>query len=877
MVNEHNKTGEYPMLDKAERRATDLPVESRVGEVPSPQSRGPEGQAHSTEYSAETGSGSRQLDSEKLALLGLISAPIWIWDFESGTVCWGNDSAIDLWDANDLYGLRQRANLASDATQDWLNRLLGSRMGCQSTNGLWVSNSTDNPGTVLCRISPATLDSGRPAAIVEALASDSAPCETEPRRPEASSSVSQARLEADNKNAESRASQLARRQLEILAVMGQDFDLAQILRQISAAVEDCVPETQCTVLLFGPKANQQFNASAQELEPELQDRLWRLCSISDGDEHNPGENGADAVVLDDLEDQDHSPTLRDTAANAGLVSCWVKPILSSTREPLGVLALYQTKRREVAAAEQQIVEAMASLAKLAVETDKRKAALKSANARFASLAATVPGVVYQRKVTPEGDIRYTYISEGARELFGVSPEEIVADPQALFDRHGSEYYATFRDRLLKASKSLTMWDVEATIIARDGKRKFTHAIARPHRQADGSVLWDGIILDATRIKETELAAAATEVRTRNTIIESIPQGFIFFDSDGKLVTHNSHYLDLYPELKTVITPKLGYEAIVRREIELGLNGNPDELDIDEQIASRFEQHNSPNHMIERQLADGRWILVIEKRTDDGGTVILHTDVTELKQREKELQRSNADLQHFASIASHDLQEPLRKIEAFGSRLSKNYGDKLDETGEVYLDRMQNAAVRMRTLINDLLAYSRVTTRGNAFVSVNIDQIANEVVGDLQALLEESGGRVELSDLPEIQADPLQMRMLLQNLIANALKFKREDTAPIVKVTAKLLEPEVGSTVPNCQIIVSDNGIGFEEEYAERIFGVFQRLHGRDEYEGTGIGLATCRKISERHDGSIKAESIPGEGAMFTVTLPTKHITPETSS
>lgn len=239
---------------------------------------------------------------------------------------------------------------------------------------------------------------------------------------------------------------------------------------------------------------------------------------------------------------------------------------------------------------------------------------------------------------------------------------------------------------------------------------------------------------------------------------------------------------------------------------------------------------------------------------------------------QELARSNAELQQFASVASHDLQEPLRKIQAFGNRLKASCGDVLNEQGRDSLERMQNAAGRMQTLIDDLLMLSRVTTKAQPFVTVDLNRVAKEVLSDLEVRLQQTGGRVEVSTLPTIDADPVQMQQLLQNLLSNGLKFHKHGNLPVVKLSSQLFDAQHQPTVDeaiaaSCEIVVEDNGIGFEEKYLDRIFNVFQRLHSRSQYEGTGIGLAICRKIVERHRGRITARSIPGQGATFTIALP----------
>ncbi|NER20617.1 MAG: GAF domain-containing protein [Symploca sp. SIO1C2] len=257
---------------------------------------------------------------------------------------------------------------------------------------------------------------------------------------------------------------------------------------------------------------------------------------------------------------------------------------------------------------------------------------------------------------------------------------------------------------------------------------------------------------------------------------------------------------------------------------------------------------------------------------------------ETRQRQ-ELARSNVELQQFAYIASHDLQEPLRKIQAFGDRLKVKFSQELTDQGQDYLERMQNAARRMQILINDLLSLSRVTTKTQPFIQVNLSAVVHNVLSDLEISIQETGAEIEVGDLPIVEADPVQMRQLLQNLIGNALKFHKAEEQPVVKIDCQLLmslespvfpadnQKQMPTDATNnkdfCQILVQDNGIGFEEKYLDRIFNAFQRLHGRSEYPGTGIGLAICRKIVERHGGSITATSASGQGATFMITLPLK--------
>ncbi len=262
-----------------------------------------------------------------------------------------------------------------------------------------------------------------------------------------------------------------------------------------------------------------------------------------------------------------------------------------------------------------------------------------------------------------------------------------------------------------------------------------------------------------------------------------------------------------------------------------------------------------------------------------GSVLVFKDITERKrveetmtQKAAELARSNSELEQFAFVASHDLQEPLRKIQAFGDRLKTKCEGAIAADAQDYLERMQSASARMRTLINDLLAFSRVIRSSEPFVEVDLGQVTREVMGDLEVRIEKTGAKVEVGELPTIEADAMQMRQLLLNLLGNALKFQPAGAQPLVKISSRIFSANSGEKI--CEISIKDNGIGFDEKYMDKIFAVFQRLHGRNEYEGTGVGLAVCRRITDRHHGNITAKSQLGQGATFIVTLPMRQPKPD---
>ncbi len=284
--------------------------------------------------------------------------------------------------------------------------------------------------------------------------------------------------------------------------------------------------------------------------------------------------------------------------------------------------------------------------------------------------------------------------------------------------------------------------------------------------------------------------------------------------------------------------------------------------------------------IKNRAKDGNYYWVnttIVPFKDDSGRleqyIAVRYEITERKLAEeqlkvysKKLEVSNQELQDFASVAAHDLQEPLRKIQTFSDRLKSKASEDLKPEALDYVERIQSSAHRMQVLINDLLTYSRVTSRAQPFQPLDLNDLIKDVLSDLEVRVEQSQGKVTLSPLPTIEADRTQMHQLFQNLLSNALKFVKPGTSPTVTLSSKImLQSLLG--VAAIEITIADNGIGFDEKYLDRIFTIFQRLHGRHEYEGTGIGLAVCRKIVDRHSGIISAISTNGEGAKFIVTLP----------
>lgn len=384
---------------------------------------------------------------------------------------------------------------------------------------------------------------------------------------------------------------------------------------------------------------------------------------------------------------------------------------------------------------------------------------------------------------------------------------------------------------------------------------------------------------AHEMHEREKAQEQIHVREEHykAIFTASVDGFLIVNTDGYIVDVNPATCRMYGytreemidmPVKNIVSPESrGIFEDFQRTIAAGKVFTGEAIDlkkdgttfIDEVRGIPFHYNGEPHALtVLRDITERKHTQQEKEKL----LKLLSGSNAKLMRSNDKLGKSNKELEEFAYIASHDLQEPLRKVIAFGDRLKSKYADVLDETGTDYLTRMQDAAQRMSTLINDLLTYSRVTSKAKPFEDVDLEQIVREVLNDLEIRIEELGATVEVELLCGLKADPVQMRQLLQNLISNALKFHEPDKAPLVKIYTQTVQADDSEVL---QIVVEDNGIGFDEQYKDRIFGMFQRLHGRHEYNGTGLGLAVCRKIADRHDIAITVNSTVGKGSKFILT------------
>ncbi len=474
------------------------------------------------------------------------------------------------------------------------------------------------------------------------------------------------------------------------------------------------------------------------------------------------------------------------------------------------------------------------------------------------------------------------------EYLGYTPEQVAALKPQLMARllHPDDSAALSGQEYRERQKRLADGEIIETTYRlkhASGDWRWLYSRDVPFQRADdGSVTQlIGIARDVTERKATEAALRQSQNFTER-ITNTVRDRIYVYDLVEKRSVYSNRGLDSI----------LGYtpEQLAAFGSPVTALMHPEDQLSQAQYAERLAQladGETLEYEYRMRHASGEWRWLFGhdtpfERGADGRVrqvLGLTRDITERKHNEERLrlyaealERNNEELQMFAYTASHDLQEPLRKIQAFGDRLQLINGALLTDQGKDYLQRMMNASNRMQALIQDLLTYSRVTRLNQPFSLVEMNAVATAVCSDLEIAIAQADARIDIGPLHRVEADPTHMRQLLQNLIGNALKFRAPDRPLIVRVSARLIDQQgdgAEADTPLYELTVADNGIGFEEKYAERIFGIFQRLHGRNQYEGTGIGLAICRKIAERHHGTIHGVGDPGQGAAFVVTIPVR--------
>jgi len=440
-----------------------------------------------------------------------------------------------------------------------------------------------------------------------------------------------------------------------------------------------------------------------------------------------------------------------------------------------------------------------------------------------------------------------------------------------------DYRQKLNKELASAVKNRSTFAIEHQIVQPNGlKRYVLNQGYFAHK--DNKLV--GTVQDITELKE-----AIIKLRNNETLLregEAVSHnGSWEWHSNNEYMLWSDEMFNIHGYLphSTVVTPNT-YFGFVHPEDRKSLR------DICLR-ANNEESSFNANYRIARPNGEIRYVsTTARRRRDEAGKGYAYLgntqDVTQLKETQRmleekinELNISNKDLEQFAYVASHDLQEPLRKIRAFGDRLKSRFEEQIADEGKDYIDRMQNAAERMQILIDDLLAFSKVSRETKEFQSVELSEVLNKVIRDLDYTIENANAQLIVTVSETVDGIASQLAQVFQNIISNSLKFVKPNVQPIIHVSSQTMLgsaiPTSGltPTLPYCVIKITDNGIGFDESYAGKIFDLFQRLHTRTEYKGTGIGLAICKKIIDNHSGQIFAKSKEGEGASFFIVLPLK--------
>lgn len=484
--------------------------------------------------------------------------------------------------------------------------------------------------------------------------------------------------------------------------------------------------------------------------------------------------------------------------------------------------------------------------------------LDRAERTLAGVTASAPGTVFQWLVHPDGTFGFSFVSSQARVMFGIAPDQLVEDWRRL--PFSDDDLAQWSRSMQAAAAAEQEWGMEGRYRDSAGDLRWWKGSAASSRGADQVVALNGVLVDITEQKEAQNQLAERE-RTYREMFERTSAVKVLVDPEtGDIVDANAAARAYYG-----YTPHTGQGVAIHQVSLLEADklralmarsaaGELQFFRSRHRLASgeirEVEVHLGPVRMLGRQYVHA----IVHDVTDR------ERYQAELMEKSAKLESSNAELQQFSYIASHDLQEPLRTIASFLQLLERRHGDKLDADGREFIGFAVDAAGRLQAMIQDLLEYSRVGTRGRPFAACDMNQVLALAQGNLTTAIADSAATIEVQPLPQVVADQVQMVSLMQNLIGNALKYRRDGVAPVIRVWAE----DQGE---RWVFGVADNGIGIDPQYFDRIFLVFQRLHTREKFGGTGIGLALCRKILQRHGGGIWLDSIPGAGTTFHFSLP----------
>ncbi len=629
-------------------------------------------------------------------------------------------------------------------------------------------------------------------------------------------------------------------QQEVVVELGQQAletdELDRLLQDATEVVAETLDAEYCTVLELQPGGDELLLCNGVG----WQDGLVDTATVPTGTESQAGYTlrTDESVVVDDLSTENRfsgSDLLVDHDVVSGM-----SDVIGSSDNPWGVLGVHTPERRAFTEYDSNFVRNVSNI--LASTIDNRETArrLETEKRIREQLVETSPvGIVV---VGTDGTLQFA--NDRAEEIYGRSREELEAYSHDdsrwdLVDTHGEPLSAdeTPFEQVLATGESL--FDMELGLRQPDGRRVWISVNGSPLRIGDnGRAIF--AFTDITEQKRLE--AEFTEMLGR------VSDAFYALDDEFRFTHVNERAEELLQHSEEELLGENLWD-VFPSAAEIDEVWDAFQTARDEQVSTSYNlYYDTLEFWVEANLYPS-----------ETGISVYFRDISDQVRRERALKRSNERLEQFAYSASHDLQEPLRMVSSYLQLIERRYGDALDEDGEEFLEFAVDGADRMRAMIQSLLEYSKVGTRGEPLVSVDFERVTEDVLDDLHFQIEDNDAEVSVGELPRVEGDPEQLRQLLQNILSNAFQYSG-DEPPEVRISAERADSM-------WTISVRDEGIGIAPDETSRIFEVFERLHSREEHPGTGIGLALAQRIVERHGGEIWAESEPDEGATFSFTLP----------